>query len=77
MPKRGAMVQDLMKALGAEKVLVLSVRSPPTNKELDKYDLFISDEPRLARKQLQGRIVRSWDWVKDCIVTGRIVPYDV
>lgn len=70
--QRAAMARDWLTCLGAEKVLSAKVANPPVKKELDKYDLIISDDCKLAKKKLpKGTEVSSWDWLKSCVIAGR------
>lgn len=61
-----------MAALGACKVLVCEKTKPPRKNTLDKYDMIISDSPIKAKK-LSKRDIKPWEWIKECIIKGRIV----
>ena len=68
------MARDWLTCLGAEKVLTSKVASPPVAKELEKYDLIISDTQPAASKKLGSRYtVESWDWLKSCVIAGRVL----
>lgn len=68
------MARDWLTCLGAEKVLTSKATSPPVSKELEKYDLIISDNQAAAAKKLGSKYtVESWEWLKSCVIAGRIV----
>lgn len=73
-PQRAGMARNLLTALGAIKVFVTALTDCPSNYDLDKYDLFISDDADLAKRQLQNRKVDTWEWLKQCVIAGRVLP---